>query len=130
MKKHPASKFQKKIPVVYTAHSSKSAFMKHHICVFVLRKGYVPINPFMNSEYFLIDVVPRAAIWRANSSYIHICDEVWTFGDISDGVLEEVKLARKLSKRIKHFALGKKFQNIKQITKDKLDYEDGLESME
>jgi hypothetical protein len=104
--------------------------MKHHICQFVLQQDYVPINPFMNFEYFLLDVVPRDVVRRGNNSYVHIADEVWTFGIIADGVLEEVRLARKLGKPVRHFSLGKRLDTIKEIEVSQLEYEKGVRRVE
>jgi hypothetical protein len=122
-KYHPARQLHKPCPVVYTAHSAYTSFMKHHICKFVLLQNYVPINPFMNFEYFLLDSVPRDIIRRGNNSYVHVSDEVWTFGIIADGVLEEVRLAKKLGKPVRHFTLGKKIETIKEISVNELEYE-------
>ena len=38
--------------VVYTAHSKKNFYAREIISVFVLDKGSVPLNPFMNFGYF------------------------------------------------------------------------------
>lgn len=123
---HPARLLHDRLPVVYTAHSAYTAFMKHHICQFVLQQNRVPINPFMNFEYFLLDVVPRDIIRRGNNTYIHIADEVWTFGVIADGVLEEVRLAKKLGKQVRHFSLGKRLDTIKELEISQLEYEQGV----
>ena len=127
---HPARLLHDRLPVVYTAHSAYTAFMKHHICQFVLQQNYVPINPFMNFEYFLLDVVPRDVVRRGNNSYVQIADQVWTFGVIADGVLEEVRLAKKMGKSVRHFSLGKRLDTIKELTVEKLEYEEGVERIE
>ncbi|MBM3236495.1 hypothetical protein FJZ31_09370 [Candidatus Poribacteria bacterium] len=126
---HPAKRVQEYVPVVYTAHSAKTFFMRHHICLFVLQQGYIPLNPFMNFEYFLLDTVERNKIRQGNNSYIHIVSEVWTFGPIADGVREEVLLAERLGKPVKHFSLKKTLESIKQITRNNLEYEEGVEPL-
>ena len=123
---HPAMLLHDRLPAVYTAHSAYTAFMKHHICQFVLQQNCVPINPFMNFEYFLLDVVPRDVVRRGNNTYVHIVDEIWTFGVIADGVLEEIRLARKLSKPVRHFSLGKRLDTIKELEPSNLEYEKGV----
>lgn len=85
--------------------------------------GCVPINPFMSFDYFLIDVVSRDTIRQANNTYVHIADEIWTFGVISDGVLAEIHLAQELCKRIKYFALHNTVDSIKEIKEEELEYE-------
>lgn len=127
---HPARKLHDRWSVVFTAHSAHTAFMKHHICRFVLEQKYVPINPFMSFEYFLLDTVPRDVVRRANNSYIHIVDEVWTFGVIADGIFEEIRLAKKLGKRIRHFSLGKTIASIKELKVGELKYEEDVPRIE
>jgi len=127
---HPARKLLDRWPVVFTAHSAHTAFMKHHICRFVLEQDRVPINPFMSFEYFLLDTVPRDVVRRANNSYIHIVDEVWTFGVVADGVFEEIRLAKKLGKRIRHFSLGKTSASIKEVRVGELEYEENVPRIE
>jgi hypothetical protein len=113
---HPARKFQSYIPVVFTAHSAETFFMRQHICLFVLNEGYIPLNPFMNFEYFLLDAIERDKIRQGNNSYIHIVSEVWVFGKITDGVQEEILLAEKLGKPIRYYSLGKTIDSIKLLS--------------
>jgi hypothetical protein len=89
-----------------------------------------PINPFMCFEYFLLDTVPRDVVRRGNNSYVHVADEVWTFGTISDGALEEIRLAKKLGKPVRHFSLGKTLDSIQELSVPELEYEDGVEAVE
>lgn len=57
----------------------------------------------MMFSYFLLDTVDRQALISANNTLIRKSDELWVFGSISDGVVEEIKLARKLKLPIKYF---------------------------
>ena len=82
---HPARTLRDRMPVAFTAHSVETSYMKRHICKFVLERDVVPINPFMGFEYFLSDTVDRDLVRRGNNTYAHVCDELWTFGTISDG---------------------------------------------
>ena len=47
------SDLQKKIPTVYTAHSKYYFYARELISAFVLKKNYVPLNPFYELELFL-----------------------------------------------------------------------------
>jgi len=102
---HRSLKLNKKKKVVYTAMSKKTAYLKHHISKFVLKKKAVPLNPFMLFDYFLLDTVKRDEIREANNNLIRISDEIWVFGPISDGVLAEIQIATKLKKPVKYFAV-------------------------
>ena len=91
----------------YTAMSSKLFYFRSFISKNVLEKNYIPINPFMSFDYFLIDKIPRDSVLFANSNFVEMSDELWVFGKISDGVFAEIKLAKKLGKPIKYFKVEK-----------------------
>ena len=50
---------------------------------------------------------------------------MWIFGPISDGVLAEIKLVKKMKKPIKYFKIVKA-TDIQEITKDEVEYEEDL----
>ncbi len=104
---HPALSLQKKKPLVYTALSKHLFYFRMHISKFVFEQGCVPLNPFLLSDYFLLDTVDRDLIREANNTLIRACDEVWIFGDISNGVLAEIKIAHTLEKNIQYFKIIK-----------------------
>ena len=79
---------------IYTAQSKHYFHARMIICKYVLERGYVPLNPFNLWGYFLYDLVDRDLVRRANNNIIRIVDEVWVFGPIADGVLQEIRLAR------------------------------------
>jgi len=67
--------------------------MKDHISTYTLSQGYVPLNPFQIFGYFLNDTVDRDLVRQANNTLVILADEIWVFGDVSDGVLAEIKQA-------------------------------------
>jgi len=91
--------------LAYTAFSKQLFYFKMHITKYVLDKNCVPLNPFMIHEYFLLDTVHRDKIRKSNNALVTRADELWVFGKISDGVLAEIRLAKKLKKPIKYFAV-------------------------
>lgn len=88
--------------------------MRLFVSKFVLECGAVPLNPFTAFDYFMLDTVDRNIIRRGNNTLVQRADEIWTFGDISDGVLAEMIQAHRQKKPVKHFALdaNKQFQTI------------------
>lgn len=96
--------------VVYTAMASKMFHLRVLVSTFVMKKDCVPINPFMNFDYFLFDKVKRESIIEANFELLKRCDELWVFGEISDGVQEEIRLAEKLHKTVRYFKVKNKKQ--------------------
>ncbi len=123
---HPARAVQNPLPVVFTAHSRHTFFMRQHIIKFVLDRGRVPINPFASFEYFMLDTVPRDAVRQANNTLMQKADELWTFGVIADGVYEEIRLARLIGMPVRHFSLGGDRASIGEIGVADLEYEDGV----
>ena len=82
---------------------------------YILNKKMLPINPFRVFDYFLSDRVDRDLIRQGNNHLIKMCDELWVFGPISDGVLFEIFLSLDLGKPIKFFKIGAKVDEIKLI---------------
>lgn len=116
-------RYEKK-KVVYTAQSKHLFYAKMLICKFVLEKDYIPLNPFNNWAYFLDDMVDRNIVARANNNLIMISDELWQFGPIADGCLEEIRFAVKQNKNIRFFSAGKKSSDIKELNIDELVFEE------
>lgn len=102
----------KDMKLVYTAFSKHNFYFRLFISKFVYKKGYIPINPFLISDYYLLDTVPRDTIRETNNTLVKRCDEIWVFGQISDGVLREINIAKKSKKPVHYF----KIENSKKIT--------------
>jgi len=77
-------------------------------------------------EYFLLDTVEREKIYKANSVLVERAEELWVFGEVSDGVLAEIKLAKTQQKPIRYFEVINS-KEIKEISKDEVKFEDGEE---
>lgn len=89
--------------IVFTAMSKHLYYFRDHISKFVLEQGNFPINPFKTFDYFMIDSIDREIIRNANNFGVERADELWVFGPISNGVLAEIKLAKKKKKPIRYF---------------------------
>lgn len=109
--------------LVFPAYSKLNFYFRQHISKFVIEHNAVPLNPFMISDYFMLDTVDRDLVRAANNSMVKRTDELWVFGQISNGVLAEIKLAKQLGKPIKYFEIIKS-KDIIEITKDKVVFED------
>lgn len=109
--------------IVYTAQSKYYYFARMMIGKYVLEHEKVPLNPFSNWAYFMDDMVDRELVIRANNNLILLCDELWTFGPIADGVLAEIRFANSLGKNIRFFSAGKKYEDIREISVEDLEFE-------
>lgn len=101
--------------LIYPAFSKHLFYFRMHISKYVLENGGVPLNPFMIHEYFLPDTIDRDIIRASNNTLVEKADELWVFGDISNGVAAEIQLAKKMNKPIRFFeVIGSK--DIKEIS--------------
>lgn len=111
--------------LIYTAISKKLFYFRLHISKFVLEKDGVPLSPFIIHEYFMLDTIDRAKIRKLNNTLIERADELWVFGEISNGVLVEIKLAKQKNKPIRYFEIIDS-KDIKEISKDEARFENGI----
>jgi len=88
--------------VVYTAYSSKNFRLRARITRYVINRGMVPVNPFLNFDYFLMDTIDKETQRELNFELIRRVDEVWVFGELSDGVREEIDFANSLNKPVRY----------------------------
>ena len=117
---------QKPFRTVFTAQSKVFYYCREAICEFVFGKDMLPVNPFMAFNYFLNDRVDRNLIRRANNHLISMCDEVWVFGDIANGVMFEIILAKNLKKPVKYFSISAKSNEIHEVSLNDLPFENEL----
>jgi hypothetical protein len=102
---HPRLRFNKTYPLVYPAYSKRNFYWQMHISQFCLNKKTIPLNPFMLFRYFLGDSVSRKSVYTANNSIVRMVDEIWVFGEISDGVLAEITMKKNLEGRVRYFSI-------------------------
>ncbi len=114
---------------IYTSHSKRSYYAKRIISAYVMKKGYIPLNPFMNWGYFLDDMVERDLVRKANTKLIELSDEIWQFGEISNGCYHELLLGMKRGMPIKFFTVDGKNNAIDSVDNlDNLVFEQELSS--
>ena len=123
---HKALDLRDKKTIVFTALSKKYFYMRMFIVKFVLEQEKIPLNPFMSFDYYLLDTVDRDIIRNANNNLVSLADELWIFGSISDGVMEEIKQGKKIAKPIRFFKIEND-REIIEISSVDLTFEDGIE---
>ena len=112
--------------IVFIAMSKKYFYMRLFVTKFVLEQGVVPINPFTSFDYFLLDAVERDTVRRANNTLVARADELWVFGDITDGVRAEIVQAWQQQKTVRFFAF-RDDKHIYEVAINDVVYEDGVE---
>ncbi len=123
---HIAKELQEEKKVVFTAQSCKNFHQRMLICKHAFEQGVVPINPFNVFGYYLYELVERNIIRNGNNNLMKRCDELWVYGEISDGVLVEIEMVKKLGKPVKFFDISKLPKEIKEISKEEVIFEEDI----
>jgi hypothetical protein len=110
-------------PVVFAAMSKRNFFLREHIIRYILEQGYTPTCAFMMYSYFLLDTVDRKRLIEANNDLIRRSDQLWVFGNISDGVAEEIKLAKSLGLPLRYFCIDQFPGKIREIKENEAKVE-------
>lgn len=111
--------------VVFIAMNSKLFRLKEWITKFAFDQKVTPINCLMIYGYYLYDMVPRVKIIEAYKTIVPKCDEVWVFGDISDGIQDGMVIARKNNIPLRYFDISR-YPEIHEKSEDKIVYEEGV----
>ncbi|MBL7100478.1 MAG: hypothetical protein ISS23_00825 [Nanoarchaeota archaeon] len=111
--------------VVFIAMNSKMFRLREWVTKFVFDQGAIPINCLMIYGYYLYDMVPRVKIIEAYKTIVPKCDELWVFGDISDGIRDGMIIARNNNLPIKYFDISN-HPKIFEIPEDQLVYEESV----
>lgn len=120
---HFALQVKETFPFVYTAIS------KHYFCYRVLITKYAiekkcsPFNPFMSFDFAMHGLCSKGDVITANNSMLKASNEVWVFGPVSDGVLAEIIIARRLSIPVRYFEFDKKW-NVIELNKAEVEVEE------
>ena len=121
---HVAKDLQEEKKMVFTAQSCKNFHQRMLICQHAFEQGTVPINPFNVFGYYLYELVERDMVRNANNNLMKRCDELWVYGEVSDGVLAEIQMFKDLGKPIRFFDISNIPEEVKEISKDELVFED------
>lgn len=123
---HVAKGLQKDKKVVFTAQSCKNFHQRMLICKHAFELGAVPVNPFNLFGYFLYELVDRDLVRSGNNNLLRRCDELWVYGEISDGVLAEIEMFKVSGKPMRFFDITNLPAEVKEISKNDLIFEDNV----
>lgn len=116
--------------VVFTAQSKQFFYCRDAVCEFVLKQGCIPVNPFRIFDYFLSDRVDRNLIRNGNNEMIKRCDELWVFGNVSDGVLFEIYMCRKMGKTVRFFNIATRAREIVELMPEEVIFDPEIHSFQ
>ncbi len=100
------------------------------ICKYVFKKGAVPVNPFNLFGYYLYELVDRDIVRNGNNNLLKRCDELWVFGEVSDGVLAEIEIFNVLGRPIRYFDISSLPNSIVEIPREQVVLEDEVKGLE
>lgn len=124
MTEHIAKALTDKKKLIFTAQSARNFHQRMLICRYVFEQGGVPLNPFMMFGYYLYELVERNAVRNGNNNVLASCDEVWVFGDISDGVAAEIEMAEQQGKPLRYFDISGLPDKITETSRNNLPIEE------
>ena len=93
---HIAEGLQEEKKVIFTAQSCKNFHQRMLICKHAFEQGVVPVNPFNTFGYYLYELVERDLVRNGNNNLMKRSDELWVYGEVSDGVLAEIQMFKSL----------------------------------
>jgi len=105
--------------------NSKYFKYREWISKFVFDQGAIPINSLMVYGYYLYGMVNRDLIIEAYRTVVGKCDEVWVFGDISDGVKEAMIISKKRNIKLRYFDMSR-YPQIFEINEDQIVWDEGV----
>lgn len=109
--------------VIFAAQSKQTFYCRNAVCEYIFNHGSIPVNPFRIFGYFLDERVERRLVRNGNNEMISRCDELWVFGQISDGVLFEIALCRRLGKPVRYFSISAIAKEIIELKPEDLVFE-------
>lgn len=106
-KKQYADKNRRKIYVAskYSGDVDANVAAAIGYCRRLIDEGYMPIASHLLYPQILNDNNPeeRELGLMFGLALLRLCDEVWVFGSVSEGVAREIEEAKRLKKRLKYF---------------------------
>ncbi len=106
-KKRYADKNRRKIYVAsrYAGDVDANVSAAVTYCRRVIDEGYMPVASHLLYPQILNDNIPeeRELGLLFGLSLLRMCDEVWVFGEVSQGVAQEIAEAKRLKKQIRYF---------------------------
>jgi hypothetical protein len=120
-------KFDTQRKVVFASMSRNIFYLREHIVKYILEAGHTPTCAFMMFSYYLLDTVERIKLIDANNDLIKRSDELWVFGDISDGVREEIILAGRIGIPVLYYDILKGSSDIKGSVRFEKKRDNGYE---
>ena len=95
-------------PVVYVCSAYRgnervNVLRARAYCKFVVHQKRVPIAPHLLFPQFVSEDAERGLAMKMDYLLLLRCDEVWAFGEITEGMAAEIEMAEDEGKRVRYF---------------------------
>ncbi len=95
-------------PVVYVCSAYRgnervNVMRAREYCRFVVSKKRVPIAPHLLLPQFVSEATERGLAMKMDYLLLLRCDEVWAFGEVTEGMAAEIEMAEDEDKRVRYF---------------------------
>ena len=87
---------------VYIMFSDMNARYRFRATKFVLEKGFTPLYPSMERDFFDVQGDSRTGT-DEKSSVLKKCEQIWVFGEANASMWDQINTAKKLRKKIRYF---------------------------
>lgn len=118
------AKYDKKKKVIFVSQAALNMCWTRLICKFVLNRGNVPVNYFTAFGHFVYEIADPQTMIDSINALIVRCNELWAFGEITEGMWEEINMCKKLGLKVRYFNIAKLPKKIFEIKESEVIYGD------
>ncbi|MDD3648114.1 MAG: NUDIX hydrolase [Candidatus Dojkabacteria bacterium] len=115
-------KYGKDKRVIFVSQAAVNMCWARLICKFVIEKGHAPVNYFTAFGHFVHELADQQTMIDSINSLIVRCDELWAFGEISEGMWFEIKMCKELGIPVRYFNIEYLPKSIKPINEKQVKY--------
>lgn len=96
-------------PVVYVCSAYRgnervNVMRAREYCKFVVSRHCVPLAPHLLFPQFLTESTQRGLAMKMDYLLLLRCDELWAFGEVTEGMQSEIELAQDEGMRVRRFS--------------------------
>jgi hypothetical protein len=115
-------KYDKGKKVIFVSQAAVNMCWARLICKYVIKKGHVPVNYFTAFGHFVHEIADLSTMIDSINSLIVRCNELWAFGEVSEGMWYEIKMCKELGIPVKYFCIQKLPKGIRRISEKEVKY--------
>ena len=97
-------------PVVYVCSAYRgnervNVMRARQYCKFVVSRKHIPLAPHLLLPQFLTEITQRGLALKMDVALLARCDELWTFGEATEGMTVEIEAAQDMNKPVRRFRM-------------------------